>query len=162
VAGGKLALQFPEFGFGHACSTGRTSCRTGTAKALWRYRASRFLAHRGANRPRSRGDAVASGDSVTRGRLVPVIPRATRLRRPRPDPSIVAALLLEAMAEAAEDFDVIHFHIDWIHLPLMHRLSTPFLTLPWSARLVRAIGANPQIPRSPSHLDLGLPTGSFA
>jgi glycosyltransferase involved in cell wall biosynthesis len=23
---------------------------------------------------------------------------------------------------------VIHFHIDWIHLPLMHRLSTPFLT----------------------------------
>jgi glycosyltransferase involved in cell wall biosynthesis len=70
----------------------------------------------------------ASGDSVTRGRLVPVIPRATRLRRPRPDPSVVAALLLEAMAEAAEDFDVIHFHIDWIHLPLMHRLSTPFLT----------------------------------
>jgi glycosyltransferase involved in cell wall biosynthesis len=70
----------------------------------------------------------ASGDSVTRARLVPVIPRATRLRRPRPDPSVVAALLLEAVTEAADEFDVIHFHIDWIHLPLMHRLSTPFLT----------------------------------
>jgi glycosyltransferase involved in cell wall biosynthesis len=69
----------------------------------------------------------ASGDSVTRARLVPVIPRATRLRRPRPDPSVVAALLLEAITEA-DEFDVIHFHIDWIHLPLMHRLSTPFLT----------------------------------
>jgi glycosyltransferase involved in cell wall biosynthesis len=70
----------------------------------------------------------ASGDSVTRARLVPVIPRATRLRRPRPDPSVVAALLLEAITEAADEFDVIHFHIDWIQLPLMHRLSTPFLT----------------------------------
>jgi glycosyltransferase involved in cell wall biosynthesis len=70
----------------------------------------------------------ASGDSVTRARLVPVIPRATRLRRPRPDASVVAALLLEAITEAADEFDVIHFHIDWIHLPLMHRLSTPFLT----------------------------------
>jgi glycosyltransferase involved in cell wall biosynthesis len=70
----------------------------------------------------------ASGDSVTRARLVPVIPRATRLRRPRPDPSVVAALLLEAVTESADEFDVIHFHMDWIHLPLMHRLSTPFLT----------------------------------
>jgi glycosyltransferase involved in cell wall biosynthesis len=70
----------------------------------------------------------ASGDSLTRARLVPVIPRATRLRRPRPDASVVATLLLEAMTEAADEFDVIHFHIDWIHLPLMHRLSTPFLT----------------------------------
>ena len=69
----------------------------------------------------------ASGDSLTRARLVPVIPRATRLRRPRPDASVVATLLLEAMTEAADEFDVIHFHIDWIHLPLMHRLSTPFL-----------------------------------
>jgi glycosyltransferase involved in cell wall biosynthesis len=70
----------------------------------------------------------ASGDSITRASLVPVVPRATRLRRPRPDPSVVAALLLEAVTEAADEFDVIHFHIDWIHLPLMHRLSTPFLT----------------------------------
>src|SRR4029453_10927806 len=51
----------------------------------------------------------ARGDSVTRARLVPVIPRATRLRRPRPDPSVVAALLLEAITQAADDFDVIHF-----------------------------------------------------
>jgi glycosyltransferase involved in cell wall biosynthesis len=70
----------------------------------------------------------ASADSVTRARLVPVIPRATRLRRPRPDASATAALLLNAVAEAAHDFDIIHFHIDWIHLPLMDRLSTPFLT----------------------------------
>jgi glycosyltransferase involved in cell wall biosynthesis len=70
----------------------------------------------------------ASGDSVTRARLIPVIPRATRLCRPRPDASAATALLVNAVAEVADQFDVIHFHIDWIHLPLMHRLSTPFLT----------------------------------
>jgi glycosyltransferase involved in cell wall biosynthesis len=70
----------------------------------------------------------ASGNAVTRAKLVPVLPRATRLRRPRPDASVVAALMLSAVAEAADHFDVIHFQIDWIHLPLMHRLSTPFVT----------------------------------
>jgi glycosyltransferase involved in cell wall biosynthesis len=70
----------------------------------------------------------ASGDSTTRARLIPVIPRAMRLRRPRPDASAAATLLLDAVAKAAEDFDVIHFHIDWIHLPLMEQLSAPFLT----------------------------------
>ena len=44
----------------------------------------------------------ASGDSVTRARLIPVLPRATRLRRPRPDPAVVAALLLEAVTGLRE------------------------------------------------------------
>jgi glycosyltransferase involved in cell wall biosynthesis len=86
----------------------------------------------------------ASGDSTTGATLVPVIPRATRLGRPRPDVTAAAALLLNAVAEAAHEFDVIHFHIDWIHLPVMARLATPFLTtchgrldLPGSSELIR-------------------------
>src|SRR3954470_14361184 len=70
----------------------------------------------------------ASGDSVTRAKLVPVVPRALRLDRPRTDPIAAQAILLEAVAEHASEFDVIHAHIDWLHLPLLSRLGVPFLT----------------------------------
>jgi len=40
----------------------------------------------------------------------------------------VQAALLEEVARTAAEFDVIHAHIDWLHLPLLTRLRTPFLT----------------------------------
>jgi glycosyltransferase involved in cell wall biosynthesis len=70
----------------------------------------------------------ASGDSVTMARLNAVWPRALRLGRPRTDPMAIQAALLEEVARTAADFDVIHAHIDWLHLPLLSRLGTPFLT----------------------------------
>jgi len=70
----------------------------------------------------------ASGDSTTSARLNAVWPRALRLGRPRTDPMVAQAALLEAVARQAADFDVIHAHIDWLHLPLFSRLGVPFLT----------------------------------
>jgi glycosyltransferase involved in cell wall biosynthesis len=70
----------------------------------------------------------ASGDSRTRATLVPVWPYAFRLGRPRTDAVAVQAVLLETMADRAKEFDVIHCHIDWLHLPLLSRLGVPFLT----------------------------------
>jgi glycosyltransferase involved in cell wall biosynthesis len=70
----------------------------------------------------------ASGDSATRATLVPVWPRALRLGRPRSDPAAACAALLEAVAQRATDFDVIHCHVDWMHLPLLRRLGVPFMT----------------------------------
>jgi glycosyltransferase involved in cell wall biosynthesis len=70
----------------------------------------------------------ASGDSRTRGSLHPVWPRALRLGRQRTDPMAATALLLEAISKRAKDFDVIHAHIDWLHLPLLRRLGVQFLT----------------------------------
>jgi glycosyltransferase involved in cell wall biosynthesis len=70
----------------------------------------------------------ASADSKTKAALVPVWPSGIRLSRPRPDPLAPLANLLEAVASRAENFDVIHFHIDWVHLPLLQRLRVPFLT----------------------------------
>ena len=70
----------------------------------------------------------ASGDSLTRAKLVPVLPRALRLGRLRSDPIAAQAALLESVAELASEFDVIHAHIDWLHLPLLTRLGVPFLT----------------------------------
>jgi glycosyltransferase involved in cell wall biosynthesis len=70
----------------------------------------------------------ASGDSRTKGRLHPVLPRALRLGRKGMDPNAALALLLEAVAKRAREFDVIHAHIDWLPLPLLSRLDVPFLT----------------------------------
>jgi glycosyltransferase involved in cell wall biosynthesis len=70
----------------------------------------------------------ASGDSGTAAELHAVWPRALRLGRPKTDPMVAQAALLEAVARRATEFDVIHAHIDWLHLPLLSRLGVPFLT----------------------------------
>jgi glycosyltransferase involved in cell wall biosynthesis len=70
----------------------------------------------------------ASGDSITRAELVPAVPRALRLSRPRGDTGSACAILLDKLADRASDFDVIHCHIDWLHVPLLRRLEVPFLT----------------------------------
>lgn len=70
----------------------------------------------------------ASGDSRTKGELHAVWPRALRLGRKGADPNAACAVLLEAIAKRAKDFDVIHAHIDWLPLPLLSRLGVPFVT----------------------------------
>jgi glycosyltransferase involved in cell wall biosynthesis len=70
----------------------------------------------------------ATGDSRTRAKLNPVWPRALRLGRPRSDPALAQVALLEAVAVHATNFDIIHAHIDWLHLPLLSRLGVPFVT----------------------------------
>src|SRR5262249_14383168 len=70
----------------------------------------------------------ASGDSVTRAKLVTVWPRALRLGRPKSDPTAAQGVMLETVAQHATDFDVIHCHLDWLHLPLLGRLRVPFVT----------------------------------
>jgi glycosyltransferase involved in cell wall biosynthesis len=64
----------------------------------------------------------ASGDSRTSGRLVPVCPKA--LWR---DPEVRETLpqhvrMLELVLHDLSRFDVIHFHCDYIHFPLIRRL----------------------------------------
>ena len=71
---------------------------------------------------------LASGDSATRARLLSPWSRSLRLGRPRADPASAYAALLEEMARHASEFDVVHCHIDWMHLPLLARLGVPFLT----------------------------------
>jgi glycosyltransferase involved in cell wall biosynthesis len=77
------------------------------------------------------GDKVtlfASGGSVTRAELVAVCPKPLRLSRPPIDPMVAFAALLESVARRASEFDVIHCHVDWLHLPLLQRLGRPFVT----------------------------------
>ncbi|MBR0904043.1 glycosyltransferase family 4 protein [Bradyrhizobium liaoningense] len=92
----------------------------------------------------------ASGDSSTKAALHPVWPRALRLGRRGVDPNATCALLMEAIAARAHEFDVIHSHVDWLPLPVLSRTGVPFLTtmhgrldLPG---LSDVIGAFPQSP----------------
>ena len=77
------------------------------------------------------GDKVtlfASGGSISQAEVVPVCPKPLRLGRPPIDPTAAISCLLESVAQRANEFDVIHCHLDWIHLPLLRRLQRPFLT----------------------------------
>jgi len=70
----------------------------------------------------------ASGDSSTKAKLKAVWPRALRLGRRGVDPNSARALLIEAIAESAREFDVIHSHVDWLPLPVLSRTGVPFVT----------------------------------
>ena len=62
----------------------------------------------------------ASGDSETSARLVPGCPRALRLA----DCSDTLALhlaMVEQVARRANEFDFVHFHIDYLHFPVSRR-----------------------------------------
>jgi glycosyltransferase involved in cell wall biosynthesis len=70
----------------------------------------------------------ASGDSQTSAELRPVVPEALRLARERRDPTAWHTLLLAAVAREADRFDIIHFHTDFLHFPLLRYLDTPQVT----------------------------------
>lgn len=70
----------------------------------------------------------ASGDSRTSARLVPVVDRALRLNPARPDPVIWHTLMVDRVRELSASFDVIHFHIDTVHLPVALQCATPSLS----------------------------------
>ncbi|HLH11701.1 MAG TPA: glycosyltransferase family 4 protein [Methylovirgula sp.] len=70
----------------------------------------------------------ASADSKAPADLVGVWPQSLRLGRRPSDPMAAYARLLEAVARQAKQFDVLHCHIDWVHIPLLRRLDVPFLT----------------------------------
>ena len=85
---------------------------------------------------------IASGDSQTSAELVPICPRALRFDPDGPDPLLYYVLAMERVAQMAHRFDIIHFHSDYLHLPLARRLGVPYLTtlhgrldLPGLARL---------------------------
>jgi glycosyltransferase involved in cell wall biosynthesis len=70
----------------------------------------------------------ASGDSQTRARLIPGAPRALRLDRGSQDPIAHHLNMLERVFERADEFDVIHFHIDYFGMPLARRHGVPYVT----------------------------------
>jgi glycosyltransferase involved in cell wall biosynthesis len=70
----------------------------------------------------------ASGDSLTSAELVPCSERALRLDATVRDPLPYYMVMLDRLRRRAHEFDVMHFHIDYLHFPLFRDLAVRTLT----------------------------------
>jgi glycosyltransferase involved in cell wall biosynthesis len=70
----------------------------------------------------------ASGDSITQAKLMATSRRSLRLDKYCVDQLAHQVLMLERVVKLAPSFDVIHFHIDYLHFPYSRRHATPHLT----------------------------------
>jgi hypothetical protein len=63
----------------------------------------------------------ASGDSVTKAHLVAACRRSLRLDKHCIDQLSHQVLMLEHVFKRAAEFDIVHFHVDYLHFPLSRR-----------------------------------------
>jgi glycosyltransferase involved in cell wall biosynthesis len=70
----------------------------------------------------------ATGDSVSRAALVPCAPMALRLDANVRDPIPYYMLMLDRVSELADEFDILHFHIDQFHFPLFRPIARRTVT----------------------------------
>jgi glycosyltransferase involved in cell wall biosynthesis len=70
----------------------------------------------------------ASGDSETTAKLIAAAPRALRLDPTVKDPLAPLALMVERVRAMAHEFDILHFHIDHVHLPVFRPLARKTVT----------------------------------
>jgi glycosyltransferase involved in cell wall biosynthesis len=94
----------------------------------------------------------ASGDSATTARLVAPVPNALRLDPGCVDQLALHMLLLEEVFRRQGDFDVVHFHCDYLHFPFSRRQRQAHVTtlhgrldLPELPRIYREYGAEPVV-----------------
>jgi len=109
----------------------------------------------------------ASGDSDTKATLCPIWPRALRLDPDVKDHFAPLFMQLETVAQRANEFDLIHCHIDYFGYPLLRRLGTPSVTtlhgrldLPELRPLYRLYGDIPVVSISDSQR-VPLPEANF-
>jgi glycosyltransferase involved in cell wall biosynthesis len=70
----------------------------------------------------------ASGDSLTTARLVPACKKALRLDSSCVDQLAHHVVMLDQVFSEKENFDLIHFHVDYLHFPLSRRQQIAHVT----------------------------------
>lgn len=70
----------------------------------------------------------ASGDSITSARLVPVLDKALRLNENKVDQIAPHIAMLQMVQDELQKFDIIHYHIDYLHFPVSRKSTVPALT----------------------------------
>jgi glycosyltransferase involved in cell wall biosynthesis len=70
----------------------------------------------------------ASGDSETAARLIPACQTSLRLDKGCIDQLAHHYVMLEDVMERAKEFDIIHFHVDYLHFPLSRIIGFPHVT----------------------------------
>ncbi|HLI09963.1 MAG TPA: glycosyltransferase family 4 protein [Alphaproteobacteria bacterium] len=77
----------------------------------------------------------ASGDSQTAAELDAVIPSALRLGSTVHDYLPYHLMMIDRVARRAEEFDILHFHIDLVHLPVVRLLADKAIVTTLHGRL---------------------------
>src|SRR5439155_98762 len=70
----------------------------------------------------------ASGDSKTQAHLVSPCAHSFRSNPNASDTLVYSLVMLEQVFREIDRFDIVHFHIDWLHYPFCRRQSCPQLT----------------------------------
>jgi glycosyltransferase involved in cell wall biosynthesis len=70
----------------------------------------------------------ASGDSTTSARLEAMWPKALRLDGSVRDPNALHMAMIEQVCRRADEFDIIHLHLDYYPFSLLSRQGVPFVT----------------------------------
>jgi glycosyltransferase involved in cell wall biosynthesis len=70
----------------------------------------------------------ASGDSSTSARLVPMTERSLRRDDSCVDAVARHLVMLERISRLAADFDILHYHVDYLHFPFSRRAGIPQVT----------------------------------
>ena len=70
----------------------------------------------------------ATGDSVTSAKLISPWCCALRLQPDCKDQTVHHFTMLEMVQKEIENFDIIHYHIDYLHYPLSRRSKVPHIT----------------------------------
>jgi len=70
----------------------------------------------------------ASGDSITTANLAPCSKTGLRLNPSVRDMTPYHVMMLDEVYKRVDEFDVLHFHIDYLHYPLMRRFSDRVVT----------------------------------
>lgn len=70
----------------------------------------------------------ASGDSITKATLIASVPTALRLKEICEDPLAPHIVQLQQVMECSAEFDVIHFHTDYLSFPFTQWVDVPHVT----------------------------------
>lgn len=70
----------------------------------------------------------ASGDSISKGRIISNVEKGLRLNSDCVDSLAPHIVQIQEVIERVNEFDILHFHTDYIHFPFSSHLSIPCLT----------------------------------
>lgn len=70
----------------------------------------------------------ASGDSITSAKLISTVENGLRLKKDCTDSLAHHIVEMQEVFDRANDFDILHFHIDYIHFPFSEKLHVPGVT----------------------------------
>jgi glycosyltransferase involved in cell wall biosynthesis len=70
----------------------------------------------------------ATGDSITNAKLIAAVTESRRFDIAKQEWLMYQSMIFDQVAAMADEFDVIHFHTDYLHFPLLRNLEAPHIT----------------------------------